>query len=217
MEDATFVREKIIDMAVHAQRWNIVVFELYRSAELLIKGIIYSFGYEPMQHHKLHNLIEQLSNLLEKSKESLLFNHKILDPSGNCYKIKIIRNSMYLTRQINGLSTILAFTPKMPSAYLTPKLVRTGSAIAVYQDKKIIISATDTSISDNIHYEADFIRKPNEQNLEQLKTIVKNLLSTREQAFYRERHFSQTDGENAIEALHEVFNLVKAFEFCERL
>ncbi len=47
VDDATFIRDRFISLAVRGNRWNIVVYEAYRVIELLLKGIICFSGYTP--------------------------------------------------------------------------------------------------------------------------------------------------------------------------
>ena len=64
ISDAHFVKNVFIPAAFRFYRWNIVVFEAYRASELLVKGIIYSIGFEPEEHHRLHDLVARFREIL---------------------------------------------------------------------------------------------------------------------------------------------------------
>lgn len=216
LDDARFVREVLMDAAARANKWNIVVFESYRAAELLIKGIIYSMGYEPRSHHRLHSLVAQLSGILEKDKHSLPFVYKAIDSRGNCYLLRIVGRTLKLLKLISGSYTQLGSTV-LENAYLPPKLIKSGFTISVHQGPKELLITCDSSVASEITYERELLKAPDESRLEQLKQLVEILLSTREEAFYSERPFTQDDGEKAIHTLSTVCELSKAFEVNERI
>lgn len=217
LDDAQFVKDVLIDTAFRAEKWNIVVFEAYRSAELLIKGITYSAGYAPRRHHRLHSLVERLSAILEKNKHRLPFIHKAVDPTGNCYRLLVAGGTLQLLKQISGTYSLLGSTTRLQKAYLPPRLVLSGTNISVFQGPKKILSTCDSSVSNTITYEKEFLRAPDEVRLERLRKLVQILLSTREEAFYHEQTFYQGDAEDAVRMLSTVFELSGAFEVYERL
>lgn len=217
LDDAQFVKDVLIDAAVRAEKWNVVVFEAYRSAELLIKGITCSAGYEPRQHHRLHSLVERLSVILEKDKHKFPFIHKAVDPTGNCYMLRVAGGTLQLLKKISGSYTQLGSITRLNKTYLPPKLVRRGTTISVFQGSKKILCTVDSSVSDTITYEKEFLRAPDEVRLEHLRRLVRILLSTREEAFYHERTFCQADAEEAFRMLSTVFELSRAFEVNERI
>lgn len=216
LDDARFVRAVLMDAAVRAKKWNIVVFEAYRAAELLVKGIIYSMGYEPRQHHRLHTLVARLSAILEKHENRLPFLCKATDRNGNCYQIRIAGKTMRLFKQIAGTYTQLGSTTHLSNPYLPPKLVRNGSSIAVHQGSKRILSTVDSALTDGIRYEREFLRAPDRERVDRLKSLVAVLLLNREVAFYSERLFLEEHGVTAISTLAEVFELAEAFEIYDR-
>lgn len=216
LDDARFVRAVLMDAAARAKKWNIVVFEAYRAAELLVKGIIYSMGHEPRQHHRLHTLVARLSAILEKNRSGLPFLCKAMDPNGNCYQIRIADKTMRLFKQIAGIYTQLGCTTHLPNPYLPPKLVRNGSSIAVHQGGMRILSTSDSALTDSIRYEREFLRAPDPERVSSLKSLVEELLLNREVAFYSERLFLEEHGVAAISTLSRVFELAEAFEIYDR-
>ncbi len=205
-----------MDAAVHAKKWNIVAFESFRSAELLIKGLIYSMGYKPKRTHRLHNLVARFSAILEKNKHKLPFIHTTVDSNGNCYQLRMAGRNLQLLKQVSGRYTQLG-SIHLENPFLPPKLVRSGTTISVHQGAKKLLIACDSSLSSEITYERDILAAPDESRLESLKQLVEVLLSTREEAFYSERLFTQDDAEKAVHMLSTVFELSKAFEVFERI
>lgn len=217
LDDARFVREVLMDAAFRAKKWNVVVFEAYRAAELLIKGIIYSMGYEPRSNHRLHSLVADLSVILEKDKHRLPFVYKAIDSSGNCYLLRIVGQTLKLLKQVSGSYTQLGSVVNLENAYLPPKLIKSGFSISVHQGATEVFNTCDSSVNSEITYERDILKAPDESRLEHLKQLVEVLLSTREEAFYSERLFTQDDGEKTIHTLSTVCELSKAFEVNERI
>ena len=91
IDDAYFVYDVFVPAAFGANRWNVVVFEAYRAAELLVKGIIYSTGYEPEQHHRLHDLVARFSQIFEQEQERLPFIYRAAESKGNYYEIHVAK------------------------------------------------------------------------------------------------------------------------------
>src|SRR5262245_17136247 len=71
--DALFVRDQILPLAVSSKRWAIVMYESFRVAELLTKGIICMSGYAPKSTHEIPALIGDLIDRLSTGRPRIPF------------------------------------------------------------------------------------------------------------------------------------------------
>lgn len=217
MDDARFVRDVLIEEAINAGRWNLVVFEAYRTAELLIKGIIYSVGNPPDRHHRLHHLIKCFSKTLEENRQAFPFIYKAIDSNGHYYHVRFVGETVQLLKHMAGTYTQLGSLVRLQNPYLPLGLTRCGTTVSIVQGETRLLVSTDSSLHEVINYERVILRAPEESRLERLKELVAILLTTRTEAFYSERLFSKKEGEEAVRKLALVYELSRAFEIHERI
>jgi len=215
MDDAHFVKQVFLSAAFEAGRWNLVLFEAYRAAELLVKGIFYLAVYEPKQHHRLHDLVARLSEILEQ----VPFIYRAVEANGNYFQVAITPREFQLLKQINGAYTLLdsSCRPSLPNPYVPPRLVRNGSAVSIWQGDQELLNTCDSDVTANVSYEKKVLCPPDANRLGDMKQLVEVLYATREEAFYSARHFTRAEAELSKSNLDLVFQLSKAFEFFERV
>jgi len=216
IEDAQFVYDTFIPVASREKHWNIVVFESYRTSELLVKGIIYASGYEPKETHKLHELVSSFCKLLKTNKEKMAFVYSMLTPDGDRYSIRFIEGCIEIFKCILGSYTLLD-SATLPNPYIAPKFKRDGISISIQQENETVLSTCDASLTGNFFYEKHIPTPPSENRINMLRELVETLLQTRIEAFYSEREFTEDEAQIAIENLQSVFQLSKAFAITDRI
>lgn len=216
LEDAKYVYDTLIPLAINHNRWNIVVFESYRASELLVKGIICASGYEHKDTHELHSLVSRYCNILEKNKGNMSFISSINTPDGNRYFLRFVGTHMELIKCIAGSYTILGSTNTY-NPYIAPVLKRDGSCISIHQGEKRLLFTVDSAVIGDYSYKIVIPNPPPEDRIAVLNELVEALLKTRTESFYSVREFFEPEAKLVIENLHSVFRLSKLFEITDRV
>jgi hypothetical protein len=155
--DAAFVRDHFIPAAMESGRWNIVVFEAFRTIELLIKGIVCLSGHEPVvpragRNHEVHHLVDHFLKLLEAKTSLQPFLYSAASPRGGAYGIYSDGASIQLLKRIAGSYTSMASTatgqPISIDRLLRLRLDVQGFTLSVYCGDELILRTSDASIPD---------------------------------------------------------------------
>jgi hypothetical protein len=211
--DAAFVRDHFIPAAMKAKRWNIVVYEAFRTVELLIKGIFCLSGNKPdKKNHDVHHLIDKFLTLLEAERNSQPFFYSATSPSGHAYGIYSDGKSIQLMNKVHGIYTSMAAAPREASIneLLLLELEVKGSTVSVYCGDKLIFKQTDSTIPDATNFSRSF-KCPDPAQLKPLRRTAKQLKKKRTLAFFGEVHFSKRDAEEAVSLMHSALSAAKAF------
>lgn len=216
LEDAKYVYDTLIPLAINHKRWNIVVFESYRASELLVKGIICASGYEHKDTHELDKLVSRYCNILEKNKGNMSFISSINTPDGNRYFFRFAETRVELIKCVVGNYTLLG-SANPPNPYIAPVLKRDGRCISIHQGQETLLSNVDSSVIGDYSYEIVIPYPPPEDRITVLNELVEALLKTRTESFYSEREFFEPEAKAVIENLHSVFRLSKLFEITDRV
>lgn len=89
ISDALFIKDEIIPRAERESRWNMVVFECFRVAEIMIKAIICLSGHTPRHIHDLDSLLSGLVGIVDKSGDSPFYIAH-LDDRDNWYGVSVV-------------------------------------------------------------------------------------------------------------------------------
>lgn len=200
--DAAFVRDHFIPAAVESERWNIVVFEAFRTIELLMKGMVCLSGHAPRQSHEVQYLVDDFLELLAAKRDSQPFLYSAASPSGHAYGIYWDGTSIQLLKKVAGLYTVLASTGREQMASID-RLLRLsldveGFAVSVYCGNELILRTADASILDATRFSRSFERAPDPARVETLRRCAERLRATREDAFFGTVPFSKEDAEEAV-------------------
>jgi hypothetical protein len=116
--DAAFVRDHFIPAAMESRRWNIVVFEAFRTIELLLKGMVCLSGHVPRQSHEIHYLVDDFIKFLGTKTDLQPFLYSAASPNGGAYGIYWDGASIQLLKRIAGLYTLIASTGTKQPIYI---------------------------------------------------------------------------------------------------
>jgi hypothetical protein len=213
--DAAFVRDHFIPAAMKSERWNIVVFEAFRTIELLIKGILCLSGHAPRQSHDVQYLIDDFLKLLAPKKDSQPFLYSAASPAGHAYGIYWDGTSIQLLEKVAGLYTVLASTEwkQMPSIdrLLRLRLDVEGFTVSVYCSDELILQMSHASIPDATRFSRSFNRALDPAKVKTLRRAAERLRATREDAFFGTVSFSKEDAEAAMSLMNSALEASKAF------
>jgi HEPN domain-containing protein len=213
--DAAFVRDHFIPAAMKSKRWNIVVFEAFRTIELLIKGMVRLYGHEPggRPNHGVHHLIDHFLKMLAAEKNSQRFLYSAASPSGHAYGIYSDGTLIELLKKVHGVYTSIAAWEQMASIdqLLRLRLDVEGSQVSVYCGDELILGTTDSSIPDATRFSRSFNRAPDPSKVKILKKAAKQLRKKRTVAFFGEVPFSKRDAEEAVSLMNSALLASRAF------
>jgi HEPN domain-containing protein len=116
IEDARFVRDRFIPVALSQKRWNIAVYEAHRATELLVRGMICQMGFKPPEHHNISRLVSFLYDRLPGARASVIpFTIGAYTDSGEGYGVILggAEHSIHLFRRDNGFFTQLGYSVKI--------------------------------------------------------------------------------------------------------
>jgi len=221
IDDARFIKEHTIDIALNHKRWNIVVYEAQRVTELLLKGIICLTGHSPSHTHNFSNLVDELCNILPTlSRIPTFLATYTEDGSGygvqiNEDEIRFYRRDGVVYTQLGSGSSLSAQRGELFNADKLANVsirVKNGT-ITLLTDGQEISSEADPTYKGQAEIERGFVHQPNYYRVEQLKKIGKKLRRNREKAFYGEHAFTQEQAEKARSLMHEANKAASCF-FC---
>jgi HEPN domain-containing protein len=218
-EDAIFIKDEIIPRAYAVRRWNVVVFEAYRVAELFTKSLFFYAGYEPKESHELDKLIDKLCNLLDKTNWSVPFIYSLIGKKGNCYGVSFLNNRIEFLKRVANRYTVLGSAP-LPSLaiddILSLQIDVNHFCWTVRKGNEVILSGMDASLSEPFQLKRTLVKPSHNVIVPIIKSFLTELRDTREESFYSERPFSEQDADQAIARMTRIFDLSKAFFVEER-
>lgn len=221
INDASFMREKFIPIAMAGEKWNLVVSESHRTVELLLGGLIFLLGGDPCQKkHNLEGLVEKFEKFLIESKENLPFSIGYYSESGNCYGIGLKNNSVSVYKKINNLYTLMGSVSCNPE-FLEKNTkidleVDESGAVTLLIDDKAMLKHPGASLggSQIIRIRRQFNIKPRSLRFLEMKKIGQCfthalLLDAR----YSKREFSETEALDAKRNMERIFEMSENFVF----
>ena len=132
IEDAKYIYDTFIPLALCKGMWNLVLFECQRSTELLIKGIIKASGFDFKKTHDLSGVLPRFREDLVKRKFSYV--RSIQDNEGNRYFFWIGRENVDLYLSMAGKYYLLG-SANIMSPYIPISIEKVRSHISVSQGK----------------------------------------------------------------------------------
>jgi HEPN domain-containing protein len=213
IEDAAFVRDHFIPVAMKSKRWNIVMFEAFRTIELIIKGMVRLSGHEPRNSHEVKYVIDDFLKLLARKRKSLPFLYSAASPSGHAYGIYSDGTFLELLKKVHGTYTSLAAIRSETSIdqLLQLRLDVEKSTVSVYCGDELILRTTDSTISDATRFSRSFNSPSNPAQIETLKKAAEQLKKTRPVAFFSDKFFSEDDAKKALSLMDSALEASKAF------
>jgi len=222
LEDAFFVRGIFIPSALKSQKWNIAVYEAYRVVELAIKGIMCLAGISPILENqsKYTHSIRKLLNLFEaelrKTEGHVSYFLALKSPSGNHYGIELIGNEAYLYKFIQNTWTQMQSSIDISSmsvgGLVNLRLKYENNTLILYHKDEVLTRQTDSSlISENLKFEMEFQRAPDDERIKKIIEIGELLLQNRTMAFYSEKTYSEEDARIATINMDDALEASKAF------
>jgi hypothetical protein len=213
--DAAFVRDHFIPAAMESERWNIVVFEAFRTIELLMKGMVCLSGHVPRQSHEVQYLIDDFLALLTAKRDSQPFFYSATSPSGHAYGIYFDGTSIQLLKKVAGFYTLLASTGTKKETsidrLLRLRLDVEGFTVSVYFGDELLLRTADAAISDATRFSRSFERTPDPVRVETLRRSAEQLRANREAAFFGTVPFSKEDAEAAVLLMKSALSEARAF------
>jgi len=218
IEDAIFIKEHVVSVAMQYQRWNIVVFEAQRVTELILKGIICLTGHTPRWTHKIDTLVNRLCKILSVLPESetipLFF--AIYAPNGDGYGVCLDNDTIYCYRRDNNVYTQLG--PSLPASDLlsADKLLKlnleiAGDTITLSSEGRKIISRSDVTYSGAFKLQRGFVKEPNSKRIVLLQKAGSKLNENREKAFYGQQAYSEKDAISTTSLMNEAIEAAACF------
>lgn len=217
LADATFVRRYSIPLALEHKRWNIVVYEAQRVTELLLKGIICLTGCQPLHTHQIHELVEQLSQILPTLPEdSLVF--VACTPSGEGYGVRIFKDRITIFRRDDDkdcettLGASISAGPLLSAdRLLNFELQVVNETLILSCEGNHIATRTDRTYQGKPDIQRGFTRQPSREKVTRLNNIGERLKINRETAFYGEVEFSEDHAKESIGLMEEAFLVASCF------
>jgi HEPN domain-containing protein len=212
--DAVFVREKIIPLALTEGRWNVVVFESYRVAELMFKGMICLSGYTPRETHELNRLTKQLVDILKSQCHAVPFLYAVQDRKGNYYGAGVSGKTIWVFKYVAGIYTDMASVSLRQLSIdelLRLRLEVSHNVVRLFIGSTEIIAHTDSSIDSAVRIQKGFERCPDSSRVQQIEQAGQKLLAEREHAFYSTRVYTEQDALQAVKLVKIVQEASEAF------
>jgi HEPN domain-containing protein len=219
IEDARFVRDRFIPVALSQQRWNIAVYEAHRATELLVRGMICQIGFKPPEHHNIGGLVSFLYDRLPGARASVIpFTIGAYTDSGEGYGVILERgaeHSIHLFRLDNDVFTQLGYSVKtqLPKeGRVDLRLELDASQLMVYLNNSLVLATTDCSYHGPFRIiDRSFVRHPDTAKIRFLKQLGERLSKNRDFAYYSERMYLKDDALHALSYMQESFETAKAF------
>jgi len=217
IEDAVFVRDHFIPVAMKSERWNIVVYEVFRTIELLMKGMVCLSGHEPRQSHELQYVLDDFLDMLAAKENSPSFFYSVTSPSGNAsYGVYSDGTSIELMKKVHGTYTSMG--PAMPWKASIDQLVLLRLEVkefivSVYcGDDRLFTSSTDSTIleSEATEFSRSF-QCPDRAQRRTLRKATEWLRKRRLPAGHGEETFSPGEAKEAVSRMNSALSAVKAF------
>ncbi len=221
IEDAIFIKEKLIPIAVKYEHWNIVVFESYAVIELIMKGLICLTKNAPCKTHEIKKLVEQMLNILSMFSANnswlpLLYNHYPKSGDGYCVDIDsdIIRvyridNDVYT--QLGASSAVRNIKSVDEILRLTVKKFKNEIAVSVGDDEIIRRNDSTYDFPDESEWERGFNLRPNSERLGLLIRLGKKLRRIREKSFYGEIIYDEEKAKKVVSSMDEWLDAAACF------
>lgn len=109
VDDASFIRANFIPIAIKNKKWNLVVSEAHRAAELLLNGLIHlAVGFHSQTLHNLEGLAEKFGDSLTQAKGSLPFAVGYYSGNGDCYGLMVKKNSIQVLQRLGSVYMVIA-------------------------------------------------------------------------------------------------------------
>lgn len=211
--DANFLRRNLVTLAYRHERWNIVVFECYRVVELLVKGISCLSGYAPRQSHSVEHVVGDLvGNLRREHVPAPLF-FCLETAASNRYGIHLTGNAVSLLKEIGGNWAQLGYANhRLPGDQLVRvTLSAQNFTVTASVEGETLIRCTDASLAPPFRQRRRFLRAPRAASIAALKALGRNLLSTREEAFFSTRQFTRREARSAMAQMNLALGATKSF------
>lgn len=221
IEDARFVRDHFIPIAIAEERWNIAVYEVERAIELRLRGMICLLGHKPAEDHNLRSHIAFLCDHLVDTNTLLMpFVIGAYAANGNCIGVRMNNDRIELIKRINKTYTSIG-------SYGVEKLLSNNTAEVklevennvtrvYYNDKAILVNPTGREplgISATIRKSVSL--SPDVATVRRLKKIGDHLYKKRSAAYYSEQSYTQKDALDAVSNMDEAFEAAKIFFLIE--
>jgi hypothetical protein len=221
VEDATYLRKKIIPVALADERWNLVVRLAYDLTELLVKGVICLCGDGPRQTHDIDKLVDQLLGKIAeaakgkidlplivsaKSDDGVLgfAGYGVLIEAGGCSLVEVNGSGSYA--EIASVTTTLSV-----DQIVKLRIEVENFAISVYVGDTLILSTMDATHSGPYAFCRSFQVFPTRDRVRALKDAGDELRKNRESSFYSERRFDKNDATRAIQFGDIAFEAASCF------
>ena len=215
IEDARFIRDRFIPVALAAGRWNVVVHQAYQATELLIKGMICIAGHQPLNlsghtTHKVGELIERLLHAIDTGRGR--------QRNGGCAVIARFENgctagvwlvdgALFLV-EIGTMPAIISTGSSISSLtasdILNVTLATEGSSLQVSVKGQVVLSGSDSCFTGSYTLEYALPTRPGRACIEQITRAGDSLKKTRETSFYSETTYNASDADNAIGLMNEI-------------
>lgn len=206
VSDADFVRKKFIAAAMRAKRWNIVVYECFRAAELLVKGIMNLNGHKPPETHDLSTC---LRHWLPYANRKPLFDlpYVVFRSDKLWYGLtKNAHGQMELMKRMPFGYSSLAACPDNLSIedWLQLRLEIKERLVTVRLRKKIILQTVDYSIEFPRPQRSKGIKRvrPSPGPVANLIGAAKSLLQDRERSFFGTKRYNRAKAFSALAQLN---------------
>jgi HEPN domain-containing protein len=219
IQDACFVRDSFIPIALTQARWNIVVYEAHRATELLIRGMICQMGFKPPEDHNISGLVSFLSNRLPGARDSAIpFTIGAYTEIGKGYGILLEGGELQrinLYRLENGVYTQLGASqgthlPK--EGRIDLRLEVNPPQIKVHLNNSSVLVTTDSSYNGPFTIiDRSFVTVPETAKIRILKKLGERLRKNRNPAYYSEQVYLKDDALDALSNMQESFETAKAF------
>ncbi|MDO9102555.1 MAG: hypothetical protein Q7J20_05650 [Candidatus Nitrotoga sp.] len=217
INDALFIRANFIPPAIASKKWSLVVSEAHRIIELLLGGLIYLVGGDPLQKkHNLEGLVQKFEHYLIEMKGNLPFSVGYYSDSGDCYGVELRNNTIRVLQRINNLYAGMVSVqcqPEFLEKYAKIDLeVDDSGVLTLIINGEIKAKLPGVSIQNShlVHIHRQFGIKPRSERFIELKKISQcfthNLLLD---ARYSKREFAEIEALEVKEKMDLIFKISK--------
>ncbi len=218
IEDAHFIREKMIPVAFQFERWNVVVHQAYQAIELLIKGMICLTGHVPRVTHNTDFLIDELFSYVPPNASEVpsipFVVYALVPDSRNGYGVWLYGTTIEIAKVVHGITSVMTHFPLSQDLLRADAILRLGLEVKNFTvrlmlDNDQVLALTDASLIGPFTLRREFVRQPSKAKVEVLKELGRKLRTNRESSFYSERDYALDEAEEAIR-LYDDANAVAA-------
>lgn len=214
IEDARFVRAIFIPTAMKEQRWNISVYEAHRATELFLRGMICLMGEKPRRSHDINEHVDHLNRLFCYEEIELSLAMIVYDKSQNCIGLVVGSGGVFVMKLIRGVYTMISTNvrARLLENRSTFRLLVSQSTIQVYQNDKLILQLTDSSLPGPLkQIEQTYTKPTDKEQMKILKESGRKLHERRDKAYYSEDKYNEDAAKEAVRQMEEVFEASEVF------